>query len=550
FRGHALIEGIVSGLSEHTVVPGDVDTNELLGIVDVLVTGYSSIFFDFIPTGRPIVFYAYDLEEYESERGMYFDMREMPGVLCRDIAGVVRELAGILESPARTNERAAPAAAVFCPREDGGSTRRAVSFFMDDDVEYVVRGPERTGSSVLMYAGDFLNNGITSSFLNLLGGMAEQGYRITVGLDHANVEAQPIRMEKFSQVPESVQRITKVGGMVLSPEEKWVVDLFNKKYTLPSDRAWSVYLGAYAREHRRIFGYAQFDSSVQFEGFLRFWASLFASGAAGVHKAIYLHSDMFAEYVVRFPHLRAIFELYPRYDTLVSVSRTIRDINATKLSAHCNVPEERFAYCMNAMDADHVLQKSLEPLDEDLANWIGGRYCFVTMGRLSPEKDHAKLIRAFAGIREQHPDVAMVIAGDGPLAYDLRHLVDSLDLAGQILMAGPRSNPFPLLRAAGCFVLSSNHEGQPMVLLEAMVLGKPIVATDIHGSRDLLAGGKGLLVPNSVEGLADGMAAAIAGRVQAAAFDAKAYQHQVMERFAELVVGSNGGRVPGVGVTH
>src|SRR5690606_40858067 len=119
----------------------------------------------------------------------------------------------------------------------------------------------------------------------------------------------------------------KVGGMVLSPEEKWVVDLFNKKYTLPSDRAWSVYLGAYAREHRRIFGYAQFDSSVQFEGFLRFWASLFASGAAGVHKAIYLHSDMFAEYVVRFPHLRAIFELYPRYDTLVSVSRTIRDID-------------------------------------------------------------------------------------------------------------------------------------------------------------------------------------------------------------------------------
>lgn len=546
FRGHSLIEGIISGLSAGAVVPGEIDTNELLGIVDVLITDYSSIFFDFIPTGRPILFYAYDVDEYERERGMYFDMRDMPGVLCRDVVDVANELARILESGQMVNERSALASTVFCPKEDGESTRRAVSFFMHDDAEHVIREPERTGASILMYAGDFLNNGITSSFLNLLGGMAENGYRITVGLDHGNVESQPIRMEKFSQVPESVQRITRIGGMVLSPEEKWVVDLFNRKYSLPSERAWRVYLDAYAREHRRIFGYAQFDSSVQFEGFLRFWASLFVSEPSEVHKAIYLHSDMFAEYTVRFPHLRAIFELYSRYDTLVSVSKTIRDINAEKLSTLCRVPENRFAYCMNAMDAEHVLQKSLEPLDDDLERWIGGRYCFVTMGRLSPEKDHAKLIRAFASIREQHPDAALVIAGDGPLAYDLAHLVDTLDLGKQVLMAGPRSNPFPLLRAAGCFVLSSNHEGQPMVLLEAMVLKRPIVATDINGSRDLLTGGKGLLVPNSVEGLAGGMAAAIAGNVQAADFDARAYQDEVMDRFAKVVVGGVEGREAGV----
>jgi CDP-glycerol glycerophosphotransferase len=550
FRGHALIEGIVSGLPGHTVVPNEIDTNELLGIVDVLVTDYSSIFFDFIPTGRPIIFYAYDLDEYERERGMYFDMRDMPGVLCRDMPCVVREVARIVESPETANERSAAAAAVFCPKEDGGATRRVVSFFMDDDIEHVVREPERTGPSVLMYAGDFLNNGITSSFLNLVGGMTEKGYRVTVGLDHANVAAQPIRMEKFSQVPESVQRITRIGGMVLSPEEKWVVDLFNKRYSLPSARAWDIYMGAYAREHRRIFGYAQFDSSVQFEGFLRFWASLLASEAPEVHKAIYLHSDMFAEYTVRFPHLRAIFELYSKYDTLVSVSKTIRDINAEKLSALCNVPERRFAYCMNAMDADQVVRKSLEPLDDDLARWMGGRYCFVTMGRLSPEKDHAKLVRAFASIRAQHPEAALVIAGDGPLAYDLAHLVDVLGLGGQVLMAGPRSNPFPLLRAAACFVLSSNHEGQPMVLLEAMVLGKPIVATDIHGSRDLLAGGRGLLVPNSLEGLAGGMAAAIAGQVRAADFDARAYQDEVMDRFAMLVVGSRDGKAADAALAH
>src|SRR5690606_39095317 len=82
----------------------------------------------------------------------------------------------------------------------------------------------------------------------------------------------------------------------------------------------------------------------------------------------------------------------------------------------------------------------------------------------------------------------------------------------RVLLAGLRANPFPLLRRADCFVLPSNHEGQPMVLLEAMVLGRPIVATDIDGNRGLLAvHGYGLLVENSVDGVAMGIARALEG---------------------------------------
>ncbi|MGT8959708.1 glycosyltransferase [Escherichia coli] len=61
------------------------------------------------------------------------------------------------------------------------------------------------------------------------------------------------------------------------------------------------------------------------------------------------------------------------------------------------------------------------------------------------------------------------------------------------------SNPFPLLKRADCFVLSSNHEGQPMVLFEAMILDKPIISTDITGSRSALEGRSGVLVENSVD---------------------------------------------------
>ena len=82
FRAHRLTEGLLSGFDAGTsIVPGDIDTNDLLSAVDVLITDYSSIFFDFLPTGRPIVFYAFDLEDYAENRGLYFDMEQMPGNL-------------------------------------------------------------------------------------------------------------------------------------------------------------------------------------------------------------------------------------------------------------------------------------------------------------------------------------------------------------------------------------------------------------------------------------------------------------------------------------
>ena len=126
---------------------------------------------------------------------------------------------------------------------------------------------------------------------------------------------------------------------------------------------------------------------------------------------------------------------------------------------------------------------------------------FITMGRMSPEKDHEKLIRAFHEFRKTDPTGRLVVLGDGPLRQSLEMLIADLDLSANVLLAGLRNNPFPALARADCFVLSSNHEGQPMVLLEALTLKKPIMSTDIIGARYVLQDGYGLLVENSVEGV-------------------------------------------------
>lgn len=104
------------------------DVNDLCVLADALVTDYSSVFFDFAVTGKPILFYCYDLDDYAaSTRGLYLDMeRDLPGPVVRTTEGLVRHLAN-LESVARQYlDRYATFQKRFCSFNDGGASRRVV----------------------------------------------------------------------------------------------------------------------------------------------------------------------------------------------------------------------------------------------------------------------------------------------------------------------------------------------------------------------------------------------------------------------------------------
>ena len=84
FRGHPLDEAALADLEVESVitVPPKISTNEVLGITDLLITDYSSVAFDYAPTGRPILLYTYDLDEYTADRGFSVPSGSVTSNIC------------------------------------------------------------------------------------------------------------------------------------------------------------------------------------------------------------------------------------------------------------------------------------------------------------------------------------------------------------------------------------------------------------------------------------------------------------------------------------
>jgi L-malate glycosyltransferase len=118
-----------------------------------------------------------------------------------------------------------------------------------------------------------------------------------------------------------------------------------------------------------------------------------------------------------------------------------------------------------------------------------------TAGRLMPVKAQRSLLVAAALLLRERPDARFLIVGDGPLRDALVETAEHLGIRDKCTLTGERSDVYDLVAAMDVFVLSSIHEGIPMALLEAMTIGRPIVATAVGGIREVITHGvNGLLV--------------------------------------------------------
>lgn len=183
--------------------------------------------------------------------------------------------------------------------------------------------------------------------------------------------------------------------------------------------------------------------------------------------------------------------LLARYPRVVAVSSEIKE----QLVRHGATPE-KVTVVLNSIDPtafrrdrtrEAGARRALGLADDDIV--VGA------VGRLEPQKRFDLLIDAFAQVRRVYPRLRLVIAGDGSLKAPLAAHATARGLGDRCLLVGHRTDVTELHHAFDLFVQSSDYEGTPNAVLEAMAMETPLVATDAGGTRELAASGvHGLIV--------------------------------------------------------
>jgi glycosyltransferase involved in cell wall biosynthesis len=200
-----------------------------------------------------------------------------------------------------------------------------------------------------------------------------------------------------------------------------------------------------------------------------------------------------------------------RADAVVAMSRAM----AEQLTAG-GVPVDRV----------HVIHNAIDPAEYSVfsngSSWrrrwgiSPDEMVIGVIGRLSPEKGQQIFLEAFQGVIEQGPNRRAVIVGDGPEKERLVQLVRRLGLDNQVLFTGHDCHIEELYPALDLLVIPSLSEGLPNVLLEGLLYGKPVVATEVGGIPEILkpAGSGWLVPPDDVSALENAMLEALqdAGR--------------------------------------
>ena len=588
-----------SGNLTGRLVDNDIPTNVVLAGADALMTDYSSIFFDFLCLDRPIYFYLADADHYSSTRGLYESVESLPGskaATLEELASLARRLASGEPEPTEDVRARQEWRDKYAPKDDGAATQRVVDVVFRGQADPGLIDISRDHRQrVLIYLGSMKSMGITTSGLNLLANIDHERFDVSAVYTYT-VKSDPMR--NIRAIDRRVRHLPRMGAMNGSKLTHLKRERLIERGIPAQTRHQSEIPVAqlFHDEWVRCFGDAEFDHIIDFSGYGAYWDCILLQGRGAKH-SIWLHNDLYADARretngVRhlYNRLHSVFTTYRFFDHLVSVSAALSKVNSANLADYA--PADRFTFAANTIDFERILRMAEPPavpelaaeggalasdgsdtadvetaeaaeaaeaaaldieageiveaeeagdgLTEQVTTWswrkaAPGVVTFVTVGRLSPEKNQERLIRAFARVHADHPDSRLIILGGGPIIGRLRALIKELGMTGRIQLAGFLSNPFRVLAHCDCFVLPSDHEGQPMVILEALTLGLPVIATQFSSVDGAIPPGCGIVVPRSVDGVEYGLREFLAGRLPKPSFDPVAYNRQAMDEFYSAI---------------
>ncbi|WP_313260733.1 glycosyltransferase [Sphingobacterium sp.] len=188
-------------------------------------------------------------------------------------------------------------------------------------------------------------------------------------------------------------------------------------------------------------------------------------------------------------------------DWVIAQSDQMKD----EIISFYNLNKEKVIVIKNIVDIKTISQKSLEPLD-----FHKEFFHFVAAGSLYSAKGFDLLIKAFKIHVKSYPNTRLIIIGDESIEFGYKKylidLINDLNLQNKVQLAGYQNNPYKYFYASDAFVLSSLKEGFPNVVLENLVLSKPVLVTNCVDFSGVINSRNGVIVEKGkVEALVEGL---------------------------------------------
>lgn len=522
------------------VFPMGYETYEFLNIADCLITDYSSVFFDFANTGRKIILYAYDKEEYLRDRGMYLDYDKLPFNIVtntQDLAKEINNIDSYEKYDDFKNEYT---------KHDGKETAKKVCEYVfknkTDKSIKVINAKELSNNkeNVLIFGGALAKNGITTALKGLINHVDKQKRNYILTFYKGKVESNKETINEFKDI---VYLPIQGGKDVTLLEALCHFAYFNINLKIPVIKKQLEKI--YKREIKRIYPELKFDYVIHYTGYERQIMNLFEY--MDTKRIIYIHNDMKKEEKTKSNfHTSSFKDALKNYEKVAVVRKTSKD---EIINYYPKIDKNKVCVAHNFNNVDVIEQKAKQEIKfdkdtycnielEDLKSILNNKENkkFINIARFSKEKGIDRLIRAFLRYKKNDEDAYLIIIGGYGKEFENINDMISDPEKQHVIIIKSISNPYPILNKCDTFVLSSYYEGLPMTIMEALILSKKVISTSIPGPKEFLEEGYGYLVDNSEDGILNGMNDDKDNKLtNLKKFDAEEFNEKALKEFEELL---------------
>lgn len=279
-----------------------------------------------------------------------------------------------------------------------------------------------------------------------------------------------------------------------------------------------------------------YDVAIAFNGFNNY-ADLIVQSVNAKKRVIWVHNDFYS--VIKNSKHKFLYgamykkmgDKFKYFDTVAVVNEVV----AEKFNVlYKNKYKDKVKIVSVYFDENDILKKSKDTSDITLSN----KFNIISVGRLCKAKNFALLVRLHKKLIENNYDVNTYIIGDGEYRESLERLIKENNLEESFTLLGKRTNPYCIVKNADLYVSTSLYEAFANTLMESLVLGVPIVATDTSGARNVvknIAKENTCLIGESEEELYNLIVKSINNKPKIEPLNLEDYNKKVMKSIYELL---------------